>query len=492
MEDFRELKIRNTAERVSANQSSIFAAIVECSEAAIISKDHDGLVTSWNAAAQRIFGFIPSEMIGRPIWDIVPEDRRADEELILKQVIEGNRMQSFETRRLKRDGQEIEITLFMAPLRNEYGELIGISEIARDMSRLKRAEEKSAILAAIVNSTDDAVISKNLDGIITSWNISAERIFGYEASEIIGHSILKLIPEDRKEEEPLILNKLRNGNRVDHFETKRMTKSGRLIDVSLTISPVKDEQGKIIGLSKIARDITEKKLEEQRKNDFIAIVSHELKTPLTSVRSYIQLALIKARKVADEYTEKMLIRAEAQTTKMTTLIRDFLDLARLDEGKMTLHRDVFPISSLLQEVVDETRELSPGHVICFVGCEELKVFADRDKISQVLINLLTNAIKYSASGSRIDLSCQEIDDEIRISISDQGLGISKADQQRLFERFYRVASEDLNHISGFGIGLYLVAEILKMHNTFIVLESESGKGSTFSFKLPIVNDLSFN
>ena len=196
------------------------------------------------------------------------------------------------------------------------------------LAALQLAEERSAMLAAIVDSSDDAIISKNLNGVVTSWNLSAQRIFGYSAEEMIGESIMKLIPKDRAEEEPKILSVLKSGQRVDHFETQRVTKQGRLIDVSLTISPVKNTTGKIIGLSKIARDITDKKLEEQRKNDFIAIASHELKTPLTSVRSYIQLALAKARNSSDAFTENILSRAEVQTTRMVAMIHDFLDLQK--------------------------------------------------------------------------------------------------------------------------------------------------------------------
>lgn len=167
---------------------------------------------------------------------------------------------------------------------------------ASDISDIKSAEEKSAKLAAIVESSNDTVISKTLHGIVTSWNDSAERIFGYREDEMIGQPILKLIPEDRKDEETLILSRLSRGETVSHFETIRMTKNGTLIDVSLTISPVRDNQGRIIGLSKIVRDITEKKLEEQKRNDFVAMVSHELKTPLTALMGYHQLLIAHSKK----------------------------------------------------------------------------------------------------------------------------------------------------------------------------------------------------
>lgn len=485
MDEFKELNYKHNALRLAEERNAMFAAIIDSSDDAIISKDLQGVVTSWNPAAQRIFGYTAAEMIGQPILKLIPDDRLAEEIDILTRLSRGERVEHFETRRVAKSGRLLDISLTISPIRDYFGKIIGISKIARDITILRQAEEKSAVLAAIVDSTDDAVVSKNLQGIITSWNISAERIFGYTAQEIIGESILKLIPDDRKEEEALILAQLKSGRRVDHIETKRLTKDGKLVDVSLTISPVKDTKGNIIGLSKIARDITEKKLEEQRKNDFIAIVSHELKTPLTSVRSYVQLALLKARQAADVYTEKILSRAETQTVKMTTLIHDFLDLSRLDEGKMALNLSRFSISVLMSEIVDEAVILAPSHKIAYQICEEAEIHADREKISQVMTNLISNAVKYSPAGTTITVSCLRVGNAMQISFADQGIGVSPVDQKRLFERFYRVKDEQMKNVSGFGIGLYLVTEILRMHGTVIKLRSEPGKGSVFSFALPV-------
>jgi len=353
------------------------------------------------------------------------------------------------------------------------------------IAKLKVAEERSAILAAIVDSSDDAIISKDLDGIVTSWNNSAERLFGYTQDEIIGLSILKLIPPDRLQEEPEIISKLKSGQRVNHFETKRLTKQGKLIDVSLTISPVINPAGSIIGISKIARDITDKKLEEQRKNDFIAIVSHELKTPLTSMRSYVQLALKKAKEREDTFTVSVLDRADNQTRKMTTMIQDFLNLSRLEDGKMSLNCTDFSLTELMNEIVEDTITLAPQHSISYDPTMNAFINADREKICQVLTNLIGNAVKYSPEGTVITIKCIIEGGEVVFSVSDQGFGIAPADQLRLFERFYRVRDERQHQVAGFGIGLYLVAEILKLHGSEIKVQSEVNQGSTFSFSLPV-------
>ncbi|WP_316813770.1 PAS domain S-box protein [Pedobacter heparinus] len=470
--------------RLAEERSAMLAAIVDSSDDAIISKDLNGFVTSWNAAAERIFGYSAAEMIGTSITKLIPTDRTEEESLILSKLRRGERVQYFHTKRLTKSGALIDVSLTISPVKDQKGSIIGVSKIARDITDLIEAEKQSAMLSAIVSYSDDAIISKDLNSIVTSWNNAAERIFGYTAAEMIGQSIVKLIPPDRLQEEPNIIARLKSGQRVDHFETKRLTKYGKLLDVSLTISPVMDLTGRIIGISKIARDITDKKQEEQRKNDFIAIVSHELKTPLTSMRSYIQLALSKAVKGSDNFTENLLKRAETQTGKMTTLIQDFLNLSRLEEGKMSLNLSAFYLAELMEEVLGDILTLTTSHQINYEPCAEVSITADREKIGQVLTNLLGNAIKYSPEGSAIIVRCMLNKESVQFSVIDQGYGIPVADQARLFERFYRVDTERQHHVSGFGIGLYLVSEIIKLHGGEIKVQSELGKGSAFSFVLP--------
>ena len=371
------------------------------------------------------------------------------------------------------------------PLRNDIDEVTSGLIIALDITDIKQAEEKSVKLAAIVESSDDAIISKTLDSVITSWNDAAQRMFGYTAEEIIGEKIYKLIPQDRTNEEPDILNRLRKGEHVKHFETQRLTKQGHLIHVSLTISPLKDKEGNIIGLSKIARDITAQKLEEQRKNDFVAMVSHELKTPLTTISSYVQILLAKAKTEGNEFRTNALTRTEIQTKKMVTMIHDFLSLARLDDGKISLNKTIFDLHLLVEEVVTDAKILSSKHLIEILDCKKVTIYADRDKIGQVLNNLLSNAVKYSPSGGSIIIGCKIENDNIEIFVKDHGIGILPEDQQRLFQRFFRSSNEKLKGVSGFGIGLYLVSEVLRFHDSKMKLTSNENDGSTFSFILPL-------
>lgn len=371
------------------------------------------------------------------------------------------------------------------PLKNEQNEVDAGLIITLDITNIKQAEEKSAKLAAIVQSSDDAIVSKTLESVVTSWNAAAERIFGYSADEMIGQTIYKIIPADRQDEEPQILARLKKGERVEHFETKRITKDGRLLDISLTISPIKDAQRNIIGLSKIARDITEKKQEEQRKNDFIGMVSHELKTPLTSLSAIIQVATSKLKDGGDEFLTGAMENAGRQIKKMTGMINGFLNISRLESGQLLIEKEPFRLDLLLLEILEETKLTVGSHAFNLDGCNNIIVNADRDKISSVISNLISNAVKYSPRGKLIDIRCQLEKEAVIVSIKDEGIGIKPSDIDRVFDRYYRVENSDLRHVSGFGIGLYLSAEIIKRHNGKIWAESKNGKGTTFYFSLPL-------
>lgn len=467
----------------SEEKKAKLAAIIESTDDAIISKTLESIITSWNDAAERTFGYKAEEMIGQSILKLIPLDRQHEETYILSRLSKGERVEHFETKRLKKDGTLIDVSLTISPIKDNQGNIIGLSKIARDITEIKAAEEKSAKLAAIIESTDDAIISKTLQGIITSWNDSAERTFGYKAEEMIGESILKLIPPDRQHEETHILSRLGKGERVKHFETRRLKKDGTLFDVSLTISPIKDSQGNIIGLSKIARDITERKQEEQRKNDFVAIVSHELKTPLTSILGYVQLLMSKSKKEGNEFNTNILVRAEHQAQKMSGMIQEFLNLAKMEEGQLVINLCEFNLRDLISEIASDPQFSSSSHEISINIEESIVVKADRSKIGQVFTNLLSNAIKYSPKGGNISINAEIQDAKVKISVTDNGIGISQSDQKRLFDRFYRANHEVIKMVSGFGIGLYFAAEILRYHQSSIGVVSEEGKGATFFFLL---------
>jgi len=232
-------------------------------------------------------------------------------------------------------------------------------------------------------------------------------------------------------------------------------------------------------------DITESKRDEIRKNDFIAMASHELKTPLTSIKAYLQLLSRRLASSNDSFVNNALQVASLQVNRMTDLIHGFLDLSKLEPGKLKLKIQRFELNKLVTDIIADFTTASPNRTISFEPNEDINVPADREKIGQVISNFLSNAIKYSDKGSKIIVTSKEINGNVQVTITDEGIGIKAKDQEKLFQRFYRVENEKMKNISGFGIGLYLASEIIQRHKGKIGVESVEGKGSTFYFSLPL-------
>lgn len=458
--------------------------------------DKNGIIIWANQAELDALGYAQDEYVGLPISDF-----HADEPVIndiLARLINNETLVNCQARLKCKDGS-IKHVLINSNVFRKGDEFIHTRCFTRDISdmvheaqrreellrRLEESEEKLKMSADIIASSYDAIISKDLNNIVTSWNRSAERTFGYTAKEMIGKPLSILLPIDRLAEEQEIYDRLRAGEVVRHFETQRVTKDKTVLDVSLSISPIWDKDGEIIGLSKIVRDITEKKQEEKRKSAFVSFVSHELKTPLTSILGFVQLMLSRAKSAGNVFDISALGKTEFQAKRMATIVHDFLSVDRLEAGNLGLSKTVFAMDGLAHEIVEEMVVLSPKHQITYSPCGEVSVHADRDKIGQVLSNLITNAVKYSPEGSSVLISCEIHGASLCVEVADNGVGISEKNQVHLFDRYYRVDNESAQAISGFGIGLYLVSEILRLHGTKINLESAVGVGSKFSFTLPI-------
>ena len=245
-----------------------------------------------------------------------------------------------------------------------------------------------------------------------------------------------------------------------------------------------DNDGNAVKMVGIIADITEAKADEQRKNDFIGMVSHELKTPLTSISGYMQLLQHQARKKEDNFSSTALDKANHQLKKMTAMINSFLNVSRLESGKIEVDYQSFDITELINEVQNEFKLTMNSHPILFDHPNPLFVDADKEKMSHVITNLISNAVKYSPFGSEITISCNQLSDRVVVAVKDEGTGIKEEDRVRLFERYFRVNTPNTS-ISGFGIGLYLCSEIIARHQGEIWVESEFGHGSTFFFSIPI-------
>jgi PAS domain S-box-containing protein len=486
---------------------NLLAAIIDSSDDAIISKSLDGIVTSWNRGAERMFGYGRDEMVGKPMVLLVPEERAGEDGDMLKRIKAGEKIDHFETVRRARDGRLVDISVTISPVRDSAGKIVGASTVARDITEQKRGDRADLLLAAIVSSSEDAIISKTLEGIITSWNDSAGRMFGYAAGEIIGQPVLRLIPPDRQDEEPRILERLRRGDRVDHFETVRVRKNGEHFPVSLTISPVRDSAGKIVGASKIARDITQLKritlereqlLESERaaravaetasrmKDNFLSTVSHELRTPLNAIVGWTDV-LAGGGTDRDEVIHGIdVIKRNAMM--QAQLIEDLLDLGRISAGKMTL--DIAPVSvrQVIFEAMNSVEHSARAkHISIKVIMGDVRgLLGDSKRLQQVIWNLLTNAIKFTPTHGKIVVSASRVGSHVEISVVDSGKGISADFLPHIFERFSQADSSTTRVHGGLGIGLALVKQLVELHGGSVQAQSGGeNQGATFTVLLPI-------
>lgn len=482
-------------QKEAEERQAILAAIVDSSDDAIIGKNLNGIITSWNPGATNLFGYTKEEAVGQPISLIIPKDCLVEEELIIENLRKGEKIEHFETVRIAKDGSEKFISLTISPIKNRIGEVIGASKIARDISYRDNEDEKKAILASIVSSSDDAIISKTLKGIITSWNESAHRMFGYTEQEAIGQHISLIIPKERFGEETRIIESVTKGQKIDHFETVRVAKDGTERYISLTVSPIKNSRGKIVGASKVARDISLRiEAEKQRnlyterlqdlnkyKDDFMVMASHELKTPLTVIMANLQILHEMMEKDENSIFVK---KAVKQVDKLSELIGNLLDVSKIQAGKLALKPVRFDLNVLLLDVINNLQQTTKTHQIVYKSSKKkIMITADRERMEQVVINIISNAIKYSRKAGEITVDVYKKDQEIIVSVKDEGIGIPQKDIENIFLRFYRV-SGSASSFSGSGVGLYITSEIIKSHGGKIWAESKVGMGSVFHFSLP--------
>jgi PAS domain S-box-containing protein len=361
----------------------------------------------------------------------------------------------------------------------------------------ERGMQAQALLAAIVESSDDAIIGKTLDGNIISWNAGAERLFGYSAADAIGQPITLLIPAERQDEEPALLERLRRGERIEHFETVRVTKDGRRIDVSLTVSPVLGADDRIIGASKVARDITPRKQAEaalrdadRRKDEFLAILAHELRNPLAPIRN--SLHVLKLLSEPDSDTTHLTELMERQVNHMVRLIDDLLEVSRITSGKIELRREAVEIASLARTAVETSRPLieAAGHqLVVALPPEPLTLHGDPVRLAQVFANLLNNAAKYTQAGGRIWFTVRREGASLIASVRDTGVGIPSDMLPHVFELFRQIDGHAGHAQGGLGIGLTLVKSLVELHGGSVSANSEgNGRGSEFVVRLPLAEE----
>ncbi|RZK80745.1 MAG: PAS domain S-box protein [Pedobacter sp.] len=455
------------------------------------------------------------EVIGLPYLLVIEDSLTAEYKKVTKEVFKtGKPYVNHEIKATTANGKETYFSFSAQPITHGQDTAASILIIIDDITDavLVRKENEQvneqlvkgseAILelnSSLVKSRGDLLFALDAAGLGTfdldpvtltfTGNDQLKRWFGLDRNEKIELSIATdvIIEEDRQRV-------------IDTIARTLDVRYGGTYDIDYTIlnpeNPVPrvvrakgkalfDAKGKAIRLSGTLQDITEQKRDEVRKNDFIGMVSHELKTPLTSLKAYIQLLQVKANKSADDFAITSLNKANTQIIKMTSMINSFLNVSRLESSQIHIDSREFDLSKLIAEAEDDALNTITTHQIVFEKLKPTPVNADYDKIGQVINNLISNAVKYSPSGSTITVASNTMDGMAQLSVKDEGMGISEKDIARLFDRYYRVEGDQMRSISGFGIGLYLCSEIIQRHQGKIWVESELGKGSVFYFSLPI-------
>ncbi len=486
-------------------------------------------VESVNGAFYRMFGTTPSETIGRFVYDLgnhqfdLPELRALLEEILPHSHTVDDYI-------VERDFERLGHRSMLLNARRMYsaaGSQGRIVVAIEDITARKRAEEAQARLAAIVASSDDAIISKDLTGVITSWNRGAERLFGYGAQEAVGQPITLLIPHDRLDEERDILERIRRGEAVEHFDTVRRRKDGTPVDVSVSVSPIKDRSGMVVGASKIARNITERKAVEatlrdadRRKNEFLAMLAHELRNPLAPILASIEILrrskgleesdLLSGQRRSHEPAtsrdrsdriDQALDVLQRQVSQMVRLVDDLLDAGRVSRGNIDLRRERVELSSVVYHAVDAARPISDrrGQELT-VTLPSAPVYLDADptRLGQIIGNLLNNACKFTERGGHVWLTVEREEESVTdraegalaphivIRIRDTGIGIAADQVDHIFEMFTQLDMSLERSLTGLGIGLTLVKTLTELHGGTVEVHSAGvGQGSEFVVRLPL-------
>jgi PAS domain S-box-containing protein len=362
------------------------------------------------------------------------------------------------------------------------------------------AEILARRLAAIVESSDDAIISKDLHGTITSWNRAAEMMFGFTAEEQIGRSILTIIPPDREGEERTVISKIKRGEIVDHYETVRRRKDGSVFDISLTISPIRDESGTIVGASKIARDITERQRAAQAiadarldaeeanrlKDEFLATLSHELRTPLNALVGYTRM--LRDGQITGDQQARAFLILERNASLLTRLVDDMLDVSAIISGKTKLNMRPVVLSQLIDQAVAMIAPTAGAKGVAVktdVDRFVAPLTADPDRLHQVLWNLLANAVKFTPRGGTVKVALESSGDFVEIVVEDSGSGISASFLPYVFDRFRQSEREAAGRLGGLGLGLAISRHIVELHGgTIAAASAGEDKGATFRILLP--------
>lgn len=467
-----------------------FAAFVNGSPDPIISEDLSGRIISWNKAAARLFGYHEQEIIGQSILRLIPPEFHQERNEFLRKLKAGEAIDPHETTWLNKDGGNIRVAVTVYPVRDGNGRVVGASKLACDLSSQTRNDESRYHLATIVDSADDAIVSKDLNGIVQTWNEGAYKMFGYTAAEMIGQPLLKIIPEELYYEEDEILRRLRAGERIDHYETTRSKKNGDPVEVSVTISPIRNGAGRVIGASKIARDISDRKRIERMliqseklaaTGRMAATIAHEINNPLEAVMNLIYLA--RHHSDPEGKVHQYLLTAEEELERVSHIARQTLGYYKDTGSPIQVH-----LHDLVQNVlgVFNSKLLSTGVSVDTQFNDLQRIVVSKGEMLQVFSNVIANALDSMRHGGVLHISVRKVagptGDGIQIGIRDSGTGIKPEHLGKIFEPFFTTKGD-----LGTGIGLWVARQLVERRGGQISVASSTEKengGTTITIFIP--------
>jgi protein-histidine pros-kinase len=487
---------------MSAAEDATLAAIVRSAPDAIISKTVEGIVTSWNAGAERLYGYSAEQMIGTPIKAIFPAERVQEEIDRHARVAAGNPESGFRCTRIHADGHPVEVVMSMTPVYDSAGRLMTIASISRPVTSEERAQER---FASLLESTPDATICVDLDGRIATVNAQATRLFGYARDELLGANLEMLLPNDLKDRHRAHREAFARDPQIrsmgQGLSLTARRRDGSVFPVEVSLSP--DTSGPELTVIAAVRDVTdhvesaealrhaeaaaraaeaEARNANEAKNQFLSRMSHELRTPLNAVLGFGQLL---QRRLADTDNADAIRHILKGGRHLLDLINDVLDIARIESGEMSLSTESVALEELVAETMDLMRPLAADTGVTLHadgGTADDHVLADRQRLRQILLNLLSNAIKYNHMDGDVWVGWQATNGHVALTVRDNGQGIALEHQDRLFTPFDRLGAEG-SSVEGTGIGLALTRALAEMMGGAITVESMPGQGSTFTLQL---------
>lgn len=470
-------------------------AVLESAHEAFVSMDEAGRVVAWNPEAERTFGWARERALGEPLRDlIIPERYRARHEQGLRRFLETGEGPLLDRRieisAVHRSGHEFPVEMTISAL--ERDGRTTFNAFIRDISDRYRAQEAQARLATLVEHSADAVIGRSADGTVTSWNPAAERLYGYSAREMLGGNVDRLVPPERAGEARELLRRVLTGEAVQDFATVRIRRDGTRVDVSITISPVRDDAGRVADIAMIVRDITERKAAERAlaeaneelrrlnelKSHFVAVASHELRTPLTSVGGFATTLLARWEQFSDEDRRRFVGTIEQEAGRLHRLVEDLLTVSRIESGAAPAPSEPVDVGAVAREVIEQ---LGLGDDTTLTLRGTTIAWASPDHVRRIALNLLENARRYGRPPLHVRTEADA--HEVHLRVCDSGDGVAEEFRPYLFERFTQDPSRRGHH-RGSGLGLAIVKGLAETAGGQAWFEPNEPAGSRFCVRLP--------